>query len=65
MHLCIDTYDMVQEECGDVMSSTFIELSKNALYWQTTVEGSLNGKSIRFQMREIKIRFREDKPTSA
>jgi hypothetical protein len=28
-------------------------------------KGSLNGKSTRFQMREIKIEFREDKPTSA
>jgi hypothetical protein len=56
---------MVQGECGDAMLSTFSKLSKNALYHQTTREGSLNGKSIRFQMREIKIGFREDKPTFA
>jgi hypothetical protein len=50
---------------SDAMPSTFSELSKNALYRQVTMEGSLNGKSTRFWMRGNKIGFREDKPTSA
>jgi hypothetical protein len=60
-----NAHGMVQEKCGDAMLSTFSELSKNALYQQMTVEGSLNSKSTRFRMREIKIGFRKDKPTSA
>jgi hypothetical protein len=55
---------MLQGECGDTMPSIISELGKNALYRQMIVEGSPNDKSTRFRMREIKIGFRKDKPTS-
>jgi hypothetical protein len=41
MWCCHNAHSRVQGECGDAIPSTFSELSKNALYQQTTVEGSL------------------------
>jgi hypothetical protein len=48
-----DAHGMVQGECGDPMSSSFIDLSKNAQYQKTTSEGFAQAINHQGSKREV------------